>query len=100
MVENCLTSDPEARNSDITLTIALWKRYFPLLLIQSMTGEWNAPLRNLYELPSQDSIKRVRAEIQNVEHRLLPITWEVAKKRQINEELWREVMGYNNPARG
>ena len=51
-------------------------------------------LKELFELPREDNIKRIRAKIQNDEKRLLPTKWEVARKRGILEDEWRVAMGY------
>jgi len=51
-------------------------------------------LKNLFDLPREDNIKRIRATIQNYEGRYLPTSWEVAKKRGIEENKWRSFIGY------
>lgn len=89
-----LASYPETRNSDIALTIAIWRRYYPQAIVTSASGVEGVRLKDLYDLPREDNVKRVRAQIQNVEHRYLPTSWEVAKQRKINEDRWREAMGY------
>ena len=87
MVEEILTEIPETRNSDIKLTIEIWKIYYPQY-IKNRAGEEVVSLRTLYDLPREDNIKRLRAFIQNTEGRLLPTTWEIAKQRGINKEIW------------
>jgi hypothetical protein len=65
-------------------------------------------LKNLYELPREDNIKRIRAKLQEEalkriekgviigdELYYLPTITEVARKRQINAILWEKILGYN-----
>jgi hypothetical protein len=82
-----MTEIPKTRNSDIELTIEIWKRFYPNY-IKDAGGVEVVPLRALYELPREDNVKRLRAFIQNTEGRLPPTTWEVAKQRGINKEIW------------
>lgn len=99
-VKYCLEEYPETRNSDITLTIAIWKVFFPQHLfkvdgLRETDGVQQAILlKNLFELPREDNIKRVRAHFQNDKKILLPTVWEVAKGRGIAEDEWRVAMGY------
>lgn len=46
-------------------------------------------LKDIFDLPREDNIKRIRAKIQNEEHRYLPTTPEIRKQRQISELDWR-----------
>jgi hypothetical protein len=85
---NILREIPETRNSDITLSIELWKRYHPEYIKKNNTGELGIWLKDLYNLPSQDNVKRIRALVQNEEGKFLPTSWEVAKQRKIKEEEW------------
>lgn len=90
-----LATDPPTRDSDIRLCIAIWERYYPEFLITgSISGDKAVKLRNLFELPREDHVKRIRAQIQNDEGRYLPTSWEVAKQRKINEERWREYISH------
>ena len=86
-VETVLENYPETRNDDIALTIQVWRVFHK----EKLNFEY-VKLSDLVQLPREDNIKRVRAQIQNKEKRFLPTDWEVAKKRQINEENWREAM--------
>lgn len=93
-VEAVLRDNESARNSDITLTIEIWKRFYANDLIKSATSERLAvPLDKLYDLPREDNVKRIRAHIQNDQLKYLPTTIEVARQRKINEEVWRKTMG-------
>lgn len=88
MVEDVLKRFPETRNSDIELTIRIWKEYFPSRIFEHR-GRESAHLIDLFDLPREDNIKRIRAVIQNVQGRYLPTVWEVAKKRGMKEQEWR-----------
>ena len=81
-VEHCLKNLPETRNSDITLTIAIWQNH------HSVGSQIS--LSQLYDLPREDNIKRIRAKFQNEMDLYLPTDWKVAKKRRINEDKWKE----------
>jgi len=94
-VEFVLKEFPESRNSDITLMIELWKAYYPSKLKTGATGEKGVWLKDLYELPTQDNIKRIRAHFQNDLNLYLPTDPKVVKQRRISEDKWREFMGYS-----
>lgn len=55
---------------------------------QKLTPVPMIDLKTIIELPREDNIKRVRAKIQNEEHKYLPTTEEVRKQRKISEEEW------------
>lgn len=84
---------PEARDSDIKLTNWIWLHYYPDLIDQDIDGEYTVRLINLYKLPSEDNIKRIRAFYQNVSHIYLPTSEEVRKQRRIGEQEWRIYLG-------
>lgn len=89
MVESTLEKLPSTRDSDVRLCIAIWERYFGEYVITgSLSGEKAVRLNDLYRLPREDNIKRLRAHIQNVQGKWLPTTWEVARKRNINQQEW------------
>jgi hypothetical protein len=94
VVEAMLRDNPATRNSDIELTIAIWKKYYPHFVIVSKTGTEYIPLLTLFELPREDNIKRARAFIQNEKKKYLPTEWAIATKRGILENEWRVAMGY------
>lgn len=89
---------PITRNCDIKLTVALWRKYYPnhLKFRQEDQQEY-VSLRSLFDLPREDHIKRIRAVIQNIEHKYLPTDPSVRKKRKISEEEWRKASlnGFN-----
>jgi len=86
---------PDTRNSDIKLMIHLWNRYYPAH-IKNTSGGQGIFLSSLYTLPTQESIKRIRAVVQNDEHKYLPSDSKVRKQRRIKEEEWREWINQNN----
>lgn len=101
-VEHCLKHEPETRNSDIILTIRLWKIFYLHYLAYDpfTVGDFGPDkveavyLTALFKLPSQDAIKRVRAYWQNTRKMYPPSDWRVAKKRNMLENDWRVAMGY------
>lgn len=96
-VEQILKKYPETRNSDIDLTIKLWKIYYPNKIhYGTVKGIPVIRLKDLFELPREDNIKRIRAKIQNQEFRYLPTYIEVVRRRRMDEDSWREALGSNN----
>ncbi len=89
-VEFILSVEPQSRNSDIDLTIRVWRRFYPKELARA-DGRVYIRLQNLFNVPNQDNIKRVRAKL-NAEGLYLPTDPKVAAKRGINEKVWRESM--------
>lgn len=85
-IEYCLINYPETRNSDIELTICVWTKYYQVGV--------TIRLAQLYDLPSQDSVKRIRANFQNVDHKYLPTSEMVALERHWKIEEWRALLGY------
>lgn len=94
----CLQKYPESRNSDTKLTNLVWMSFYRKHIIN--VGNEDHPvyavrLAELYELPTQDDIKRIRAKIQNIKHKFLPTEWKIAQQRKWNEEEYRKFLGYN-----
>ena len=100
-VELILSTHEYTRNSDIALMIEIWKRFYPTLIKTGTTGEQGIWLKDLYDLPREDNIKRMRASFQNdkTDPKYLPTDWAVAKQRGINAQVWRSHLGYapNSP---
>lgn len=92
----CLENYPSSRNSDIDLMIAVWQKFYPQYIKVGTLGQQGIWLQDLHFLPREDNIKRVRAFWQNTKGVLLPTDPEVAKKRNILEEKWRESMRPSN----
>jgi len=92
-VEFCLRNYPETRDSDITLTIKIWKMFYLLFLRQDGNLNYMVPLESLFELPREDNVKRVRAQF-NSKGQYYPTNWRVAEARGIKEDDWRVALGY------
>lgn len=90
-----LEQDEQSRNSDIRLMQMIWFTYYRNFLFKNELQNWCIRIANLYELPREDNIKRIRAKIQNVDKKFLPTSQEVRKQRKINEEDWRKHLNYN-----
>jgi len=86
-VESCLINYPQSRNSDITLTILVWQRYHQV-------GE-SLDVGQLYYLPTQESVKRYRAQF-NQYGKYLPTDPEVAKARGVKIAEVRQDLGYED----
>ncbi len=97
-IETVLKDSPPTRNDDVALTIGIWKKFYSDKIRQSTKDEnvYGVYLHDIFFLPREDTIKRIRAVIQNEEGRYVPTNWAVAKKRQMNEQEWRKALGYNN----
>ncbi len=96
-VYHILSHFPESRNSDIRLTIELWKHYYPNYIIANQTYGQDNPLiaiKDLFELPREDNIKRIRATIQNVDREFLPTDINIFIERARQSDEWRKFLGY------
>jgi len=93
-VLHVLLNYPETRNSDITLTLRIWLIYYPEH-ITKVEGKNFVRLSKIFELPREDNVKRIRAKIQNEEHRYLPTDPQIIKRRKIKEQEWRTDLGYS-----
>lgn len=89
-VEQILKDYPKGRDSDIWLTAMLWTKYHPSKLHKDENNSSYVYLKDMLDLPREDNIKRIRAHFQNDLNKYLPTTWEIAKKRKIEEKIWRE----------
>lgn len=98
-VKYVLSEYPETRNSDITLMIKVWELYFPSFIKQGATGEKGVWLKDLYDLPREDNVKRIRAIFQNDFNQFLPSDPEVRRKRGIEEANWLEFVRINTAHR-
>jgi len=84
-VDHCLRNYPETRNSDVRLMIYIWR------LFHSVGS--TISVEQLYDLPREDSVKRFRAML-NAEGKYYPTDWKIAKRRGMEENKWREALGY------
>lgn len=95
MVEAVLRDLPASRDSDITLTIEIWRRFYPEKLKGGLSGmPQYVYLEDLFEMPREDNIKRIRAKFQNERGLYPPTTWEIAEARGMKAEQWRAALGY------
>ncbi len=94
-VENVLKFHPHTRNSDIALTIEVWKAgYGHLITMAGVNGDAGfVALKALYELPREDNIKRIRAKF-NAQGLYWPTDLKIARARGIQEDKWRVFIGY------
>jgi len=84
-VRHILLNYPATRNSDILLTIQLWKTFHDGQLITGKDGTSKyINIETLFDLPREDHIKRYRAFIQNKEGCYLPTDPKILKERKIN----------------
>lgn len=92
-VEYVLKEQSHTRDSDIDLTIQVWEEFYGHAL-SGLPGSRTVRLRQLFELPREDHVKRIRAHIQNVLKKYPPTSWQVAKKRGFLENEWQKLLGY------
>lgn len=86
-VEKILERDEASRNSDQRLTILIWIEYYPTR-IKVIDERKYIALRDVMLMPREDNVKRIRAKIQNEEHKFLPTDEKVREARGILEEVW------------
>jgi len=88
---------PRGRDSDQWLTLKIWDLYYPSRVKEmeeklpdgTISKRKYVFLRDIMDLPREDNVKRIRAKIQNEEHKYMPTSLEVAKQRRIREEDWK-----------
>ena len=97
-IEYCLQKYPETRNSDIKLTNSIWVEYYGDKLIK-INDRLLVHLTDLYELPTQESVKRIRAKL-NEQGLYLPTSEEVLKQRRLLEKKYRLEYSPSNPTKG
>ena len=88
-IYHCLEKYPDTRNSDILLMTTIWQEFY-----SEYIDDRKIKLDALFVLPREDSVKRMRAMLTK-KNLFLPTNLEVAKKRKIKEEVWRESLGFN-----
>lgn len=94
IIETELSRNEKSRNDDRYLTLSIWWRYYPEHFIVYECKHY-IKADAVLSLPREDNIKRLRAKIQNEEHKYLPTSAEVRKKRGISEEVWLKYCTYN-----
>lgn len=80
IVENLLETEERCRNDDKWLTFRVMQHFTKIFI----------PFKDFEKMPTFETIKRVRAKIQNVEKRFLPTNELIVRKRQQREESFRE----------
>jgi len=90
-VESILKYHPETRDNDWTLWVEFLKRYHP----KCFDGDGHIIPNECYNVPLLTHTTRNRAKIQNNYKRYLPLNWEVAKLRGINEITWHNYINEN-----
>lgn len=93
-VYSVLKHYPETRNSDIALMIKLWNVFYPDNIFIDHEKFDYVRVKDLYQLPREDHIKRYRAEIQNVRGIFLPTNIDILMERIKLSKEWRERLGY------
>jgi hypothetical protein len=94
-VEHILKNFPETRDSDIKLTNLIWWKFYEDYLFEDKNGDIAIRLLDIYAVPKQDNVKRIRAKLQNQKHLYLPLDPSIRKKRNILKEDWRRYLGKN-----
>ena len=89
----CLKFFPYTRNSDMDLTVEIWKN-FEESNLKIIDGDYYLKLSNLKEVSREDNIKRIRAKIQNEERLFLPTDISILIERARLSKAWRELLGY------
>jgi hypothetical protein len=93
-VKQALELDESTRNSDIRLTNYIWVNFYGEYIHEDENRKMFVKLLDLYNLPKQSSITRIR-ETFNQKGLYLPTDPEVRRKRNQAEEDWRGALGYN-----
>lgn len=91
IVESLMTDDERCRNDDKWLTYRVFQE------IAEQHGKKIFIPFELFEVfPAFESVKRVRAKIQNDENRLLPTNEDAIKRRKTREQEFRHHFGSHN----
>jgi len=90
-----LANDPESRNDDSRLICVLWNHYYPSKTLKTDQGDGVLFRDIVRSLPKFSSVERARRVIQNNLALFPPTDKKIAKKRKLNEELWRESLTRN-----
>ena len=88
-VEQILRDYPKGRDSDVWLTLKIWTTFHSSKIQKDDRLQPYVYFSDILSLPREDNVKRIRANFQNVLNKYLPTTWEIAKKRKIEESIWR-----------
>jgi hypothetical protein len=83
IVAQLMTEDERCRNDDKWLTFRVMQKFTNIFI----------PFEDFKKIPAFETVKRVRAKIQNKELRLLPTNREVALKRKMREDIFAKEFG-------
>lgn len=96
-VEFVLSTIPESRNSDVVLTMEIWKEYYKdELIYHPQTNKPYVKLDKVIDLPREDFISRIRRKIQNEERLYLPTDLNVFIERARLSKEWKSYLGYQD----
>lgn len=79
---------PKTRDNDVYLTLKFWLHYYKSRLDLTDPKNPKVSFKDIMDLPREEHIRRIRAIIQNEEHKFLPIDPQVRKQRKISEREW------------
>lgn len=91
-IELALRDHPETREDDRVLTIHIWKKYHGHHIQQAKSGRDVMYVDSIFDLPTQESIKRERARF-NENGKYLPSNETVLKRRRLDKK-WKLDHGY------
>lgn len=91
-VEWCLKNIPDTRDSDIKLTLNIWHKFYPNSW-KIIDGVYYVKAQDLYELPREDNVKRIRAKF-NENGEYLTNKPQIRKQRKQKEIEWLYDLGY------
>lgn len=89
-VEWVLDNYPETRNSDVLLTVQLWKSYCADYIIDKEYIK----LDNIKLFPREDHIGRIRRSFQE-KGRYIPTDRKIFDDRKIQQEFWHSAFASN-----
>lgn len=92
-VRHILETDEKSRNSDVRLTQMIWWHFYRSYM-KMIDGKVYVNVADLFTIPREDFISRMRRRIQHDKKEFLPTDPMVAKKRGWQEDEWREYLGY------
>lgn len=87
LILQTLENYPSTRNDDIDLQLQLIQDYSSGICIVNILEERFIALSALREF-REDTIKRIRAKVQNADNRFLPSNEDVRRRRNISEEAY------------
>lgn len=91
-VEYFLINHPNTRDSDLKLMLNIWYKFYPKYIMETPDGKF-VNLKYIYELPTQDNIKRLRAKF-NEDGKYLTDKPQIRKQRKQKEIEWLFDLGY------